>query len=74
MGWNAFKHMGVSKSKLWKNEWRVDADELHTYPLNDTMDHILTEDCSCKPTTQPVKREDGSVGWQVIHNAKDERV
>lgn len=31
------------------------------------MEHILTDDCWCQPVSQPVKRDDGSVGWVVTH-------
>lgn len=32
------------------------------------IDHELTDDCPCGPTSEAVKREDGSVGWVIIHH------
>jgi len=42
---------------------------VHTYPENDIIEHVTDGgDCPCEPQTVPVMREDGSNGWQVIHN------
>ena len=30
-------------------------------------EHQPTDDCWCQPASQPVKREDGSVGWVIVH-------
>lgn len=35
--------------------------------------HELDEDCPCGPTTEPVQRGDGSVGWVLIHHSLDGR-
>lgn len=47
---------------------------VHTYPVNDLLDHDTdTDGCPCLPTTEPVVRDDGSMGWLVTHNAWDGR-
>jgi len=48
------------------------ADEIHVLPLNDLIDHGV-EDCICGTTTEPCPREDGSMGWLVIHHSLDGR-
>lgn len=45
----------------------------HSYPLDDLIEHGLTEDCACGPTTEPVMRRDGSNGWVVVHHSLDGR-
>lgn len=45
----------------------------HVVPINDLVDHELTEDCVCGPATEPVVRDDGSVGWVILHQALDGR-
>lgn len=44
----------------------------HVQPVNDLIDHE-DEDCACGPITEPVPREDGSMGWLAIHNSLDGR-
>lgn len=49
---------------------------LHVFPLDDVVDHdTSTEepDCVCGPQTRPVVRDDGSMGWLIVHNALDGR-
>ncbi len=48
-------------------------NEVHTIPVNDKHKHDENDDCGCFPRTEPVPREDGSVGWLIIHNALDGR-
>lgn len=45
---------------------------VHVEPVNDLLAHE-DEDCPCLPVTEPVKDDDGSMGWLVIHNAWDGR-
>jgi hypothetical protein len=46
----------------------------HVYPVGDLIDHLTDgQDCPCGPTTEPVPREDGSIGWLVIHHSLDGR-
>ena len=49
------------------------ADRVHTMPVNDLIEHITSEDCTCGPTTEPVKRDDGSIGWLFLHHSLDGR-
>lgn len=49
-------------------------DELHVSPIDDLVTHDFGDmGCICGPTTEPVKRADGSVGWVVIHHSMDGR-
>jgi hypothetical protein len=51
-------------------------DLLHAVPLGDLIDHdTRTSDsgCPCGPETRPVKRDDGSYGWLLVHHALDNR-
>jgi hypothetical protein len=41
-------------------------------PEDDTIEHTF-HDCVCGPTTVPVPRDDGSMGWQIIHHSLDGR-
>lgn len=50
------------------------SDTVHTIPVGDLIDHDTSgEPCICGPETVPVERDDGSVGWQVIHHSLDGR-
>lgn len=47
---------------------------VHTFPVIDLIDHDTDgSDCICGPTTVPVPRDDGSIGWQVVHHSLDGR-
>lgn len=47
---------------------------VHTFPVGDLIEHATDgDDCVCGPTTKPVPREDGSIGWQIVHHPLDER-
>jgi len=47
---------------------------VHVSPNNDLIEHDLeTDDCVCIPRVQPVKRDDGSFGWVIIHHSLDGR-
>ena len=48
-------------------------DEQHVVPINDLIAHRLTDNCVCGPTTEAVKRDDGSVGWVITHHSLDGR-
>lgn len=49
------------------------ADAVHVHPVGDLIEHDLTEDCTCGPQAQPVKRDDGSMGWVIVHHSLDGR-
>lgn len=46
--------------------------EHHVIPLGDLVAHEFDE-CVCGPTVKPIKRDDGSVSWVVIHHSLDHR-
>jgi hypothetical protein len=46
---------------------------VHVHPVDDLIDHILTDECPCGPERRPVKRDDGSVGWLTVHHSLDGR-
>jgi hypothetical protein len=49
-------------------------DTEHVYPVADIIEHLTDgEDCPCGPETLPVEREDGSIGWVVLHHSLDGR-
>lgn len=47
--------------------------DYHVVPVDDLLEHEIEEDCACLPETKPVERDDGSLGWVVVHNAWDGR-
>lgn len=58
--------------KLWQPCEHVAADEVHVLPVDDVIEHGAV-DCMCGPRTEPVRRDDGSVGWVVVHHSLDGR-
>ena len=47
---------------------------VHVYPINDLIEHDLeSDDCICGPKHVAVKRDDGSIGWCVVHHSLDGR-
>mgnify|MGYP006915209319 CR=1 FL=1 len=46
---------------------------VHVTPTADAIPHDDTDDCICGPTSEPIVRDDGSVGWVVIHHSLDGR-
>ena len=51
---------------------RVEDDSVHVEPVGDLIDHEV-EDCACMPRVEPVSRDDGSIGWMVVHHSLDNR-
>lgn len=50
------------------------SDTWHITPVNDYIEHEESgDDCVCHPTASPVKREDGSVAWIMMHHSLDGR-
>lgn len=45
---------------------------VHVVPDDDLVRHTET-DCPCGPRTEPVPRDDGSIGWLVAHHSLDGR-
>lgn len=52
-----------------KGEWIT----AHVMPRGDLVEHEASDDCPCGPASVPVTREDGSVGWNIIHHSLDGR-
>lgn len=49
-------------------------DVVHVLPVNDLIEHdAIGDECPCGPTTEPAPREDGSMGWVVVHHSLDGR-
>jgi hypothetical protein len=46
--------------------------EVHVSPRGDLVTHEARE-CVCGPTCEPVKCEDGSLGWLYVHHSLDGR-
>jgi hypothetical protein len=45
---------------------------VHVIPDNDLVDHTEV-DCVCVPQDQSVIRDDGSIGWVMVHASLDGR-
>lgn len=54
-------------------EWVMADGDQHVMSINDLVEHTCSEDCVCGPTPDPVKRDDGSVGWVIVHHSLDGR-
>jgi hypothetical protein len=50
-----------------------DALTIDVLPKGDLIKHDESSDCVCGPTTHPVERGDGSIGWIREHHALDGR-
>lgn len=50
----------------------MDTEDWHVMPNNDQIEHTFT-DCPCGPEVDPVKRDDGSIGWVLVHHSLDGR-
>ena len=51
----------------------MNQDHAHVMPVDDWVAHTPSEECVCCPWVNPVKREDGSMGWVVVHHGLDGR-
>lgn len=50
------------------------SDPIHVFPISDLIEHVTDGgECPCGPTTEPVERDDGSMGWLVTHHSLDGR-
>lgn len=47
----------------------------HVIPIADSIEHDTSgeTDCVCGPDTEPVERDDGSMGWLISHHSLDGR-
>lgn len=48
------------------------AHHVHVLPLDDLITHD-SDTCACGPTTEPIKRDDGGIGWVITHHSLDGR-
>lgn len=48
---------------------------VHVEPIDDLIEHDTSgqQACVCGPAQRPVKHDDGSVGWVVVHHSLDGR-
>lgn len=46
---------------------------LHVVPIGDLVEHTSDDDCSCGPTSNPIKGDDGTISWLMIHHSLDGR-
>lgn len=46
---------------------------VHVLPVGDLIEHQARDDCPCGPRTEPVERDDGSMGWLHVHHSLDGR-
>ncbi|QFG14860.1 hypothetical protein SEA_LYMARA_59 [Arthrobacter phage Lymara] len=58
--------------------WRhhIEGNTQHVWPENDLVEHDHKDDdggCVCIPRTEPIPREDGTIGWVIVHHALDGR-
>ena len=51
----------------------AEGNSAHVLPVGDLVDHDESEDCACIPTCEPIRREDGSIGWLYTHHSLDGR-
>lgn len=52
----------------------MSANDWHVYPEHDLIEHVTDGgECPCGPRTDPVPRDDGSMGWIQIHHSLDGR-
>ena len=52
----------------------MSASEVHVVPVDDLTAHETSDGCLCGPATEPVTRDDGTIGWCVVHHALDGRL
>ncbi len=59
----------------WESATWDGGNHVHVLPLRDIVTHAETDDgdCVCGPTIEPVTRDDGSVGWLMVHHSLDGR-
>jgi hypothetical protein len=46
---------------------------VHVHPVDDLIEHELTDECPCGPESRREVLEDGSDGWLVVHHSLDGR-
>jgi hypothetical protein len=56
----------------WTTVRAPGSDDIHVIPDNDQTAHTY-DDCICGPVTEPVPRDDGTMGWLIVHESLDRR-
>lgn len=47
---------------------------VHVLPVHDLIEHDESgDDCVCGPRAETVLRDDGSIGWLIVHHSLDGR-
>ena len=46
---------------------------VHVVPRNDLVEHDVSDECVCGVKTEPVERDDGTIGWLHVHHSLDGR-
>lgn len=46
---------------------------VHVHPVDDQIEHQLTDDCPCGPESRRELLDDGSDGWLIVHHSLDGR-
>jgi len=46
---------------------------VHVMPIGDIVEHVDSDECVCGPKMKPVSRDDGSIGWVILHSSLDGR-
>lgn len=62
----------ASDAKVWAPVPMIDGST-HVVPVNDLVEHDLTDSCLCGPASRSVLRDDGSMGWVTVHASLDGR-
>lgn len=62
----------TSTARQWLTVVAPETDVVHVVPKGDTVMHLF-DGCACGPTTEPIERGDGSMGWLETHHSLDGR-
>ena len=57
--------------KNWLVNTEDGGNNVHVVPVEDEVEHTKDEDCICGPRVEFERRDDGSGGWVIIHQALD---
>ena len=66
----------LARGRRVRKQWlttEVEDGHVHVSPLGDLIEHDLEGECVCGPRSEPVPRDDGSMGWVVVHASLDGR-
>lgn len=63
---------GVNMDGRWE-VYKAADKTVHVVPVDDWIQHILSDGCPCGPACEPVLRDDGSNGWMYTHHSADGR-